>query len=276
MTVITYKRPALPVEQMLMQLENVYDLEAYTNPDIIKVRLNHAKAKYDEVSIVECDESTYLEFIRNAEVFDKFIRTGKHNLGGEEMHEDIDIGVDCVSVNIQLLLTMKRVSEDQSFDYDASIDDGGQIIFTPKDGDVSFIDVSRLAGYDSSEDTITGNIRKFGLTFDATMISEDGNDDWFYDIDEIGQVVITPDSEKTSFTSISLEGSLNLVTEEFIDEETRQSIITRFMQGNIELLQSDPADNLESFVYLKELDSIHDGKLTKYYYDNESDTIIYV
>lgn len=275
MTVITYKRPALPVEQKLLNLEQVYDIEAYTNPDIIEVRLNHAKAKYEDVNTITCDEAAYVEFIRDTSVFDKFTKTGEHPLD-QKIIEDIEADVDCKTVNIKLVLEMERVSEDTSFEYDVSIDGEGQIVFTPKSSGVSFVDVSRLAGYDSTEDIVTETKRRFTLTFDAALISEDGNDDWFYDIDEIGQVVITPDSEETSFISISLDDSLNLITEDLIDEQTKQNIITRFMQGNITILQGDPADNLETFVYLNELDSTHDGKTTKYYYDVESDTIVYV
>jgi hypothetical protein len=45
------------------------------------------------------------------------------------------------------------------------------------------------------------------------MISEDGNFDWFYDLDGVGQAVVTPDAESTSFLTVAVEDSLNLVTE---------------------------------------------------------------
>ena len=93
------------------------------------------------------------------------------------------------------------------------IDDVGQIVFTPVDNNTSFTDINRLAGYDTPDDIIEGNKRTFAITLTANMLSEDKNFDWFYDLDEVGQAVITPDSEATSFLTVAIDDSLNLVTE---------------------------------------------------------------
>lgn len=130
-----------------------------------------------------------------------------------EMEEDIEVGTDSHTETIHLILEMTRPNETTSFDYHVDIDDVGQIVFTPDDSSASFVDIERLAGYDSTEDTIEGNTRHFSVSLTANMIAENNNFDWFCDIDEIGQAVITPESENTSFLTVSIDDSLNLVTE---------------------------------------------------------------
>lgn len=128
--------------------------------------------------------------------------------------EDVDVGVDSHTETIYLTLEMSRLNEEDSFDYHVEIDDVGQIVFTPNDSAVSFVDIERLAGYDSTEDVIQGNTRRFAISLTTNMLSDDDNFDWFCDIDEIGQAVITPDSESTSFLTASVNDSLDLVTQE--------------------------------------------------------------
>lgn len=130
-----------------------------------------------------------------------------------EVEEDVEVGTDSHTEALHLTLEMVRPDETTSFDYHVDIDDVGQIVFTPDDSSVSFVDIERLAGYDSVEDVIDGNTRRFSVSLTANMIADDGNFDWFCDIDEIGQAVVTPDAENTSFLSVSVADSLNLVTE---------------------------------------------------------------
>lgn len=130
-----------------------------------------------------------------------------------DVEEDVEVGTEAHTETLHLILEMTRLNESTPFDYHVDIDDVGQIVFTPDDSSVSFVDIERAAGYDSVEDVVDGNTRRFSVTLTANMIADDDNFDWFCDIDEIGQAVVTPDAENTSFLSVSVEGSLNLVTE---------------------------------------------------------------
>ena len=129
------------------------------------------------------------------------------------VEEDVEVGTESHTETLQLILEMTRLNESTPFDYHVDIDDVGQIVFTPDDSSVSFVDIERLAGYDSVEDVVDGNTRRFSVTLTANMIADDDNFEWFCDIDEIGQAVVTPDAENTSFLSVSVADSLNLVTE---------------------------------------------------------------
>ena len=144
---------------------------------------------------------------------DAVIRPNDGTSPETHIHEDVDVGTDTHTEMIHLKLEMIRQLDDASFEYHVDIDDVGQIVFTPVDNNTSFTDVNRLAGYDTTDDTIEGNKRTFAITLTANMLSEDNNFDWFYDLDEVGQAVITPDSEATSFLTVAIDDSLNLVTE---------------------------------------------------------------
>lgn len=127
--------------------------------------------------------------------------------------EDVEVGTKSHTETLHLILEMTRRKKSTPFDYHVDIDDVGQIVFTPENSSVSFVDIERLAGYDSTKDVIDGNTRRFSVTLTANMIADDDNFDWFCDIDEIGQAVVTPDAENTSFLSVSVADSLNFVTE---------------------------------------------------------------
>ena len=131
----------------------------------------------------------------------------------DSVQEDVEVGTNARTEILHLILEMTRPNESTTFDYHVDIDDVGQIVFTPDDSSVSFVDIERLAGYELVEDVIDGNTRRFSVTLTANMIADDNNFEWFCDIDEIGQAVVTPDEENTSFLSVSVEDSLNLVTE---------------------------------------------------------------
>ena len=150
-------------------------------------------------------------FINN--YIDAVIRLNDGTSPETYMHEDVDVGTDTHTETIHLKLEMTRQLDDASFEYHVDIDDVGQIVFTPVDNNTSFTDINRLAGYDTPDDIIEGNKRTFAITLTANMLSEDKNFDWFYDLDEVGQAVITPDSEATSFLTVAIDDSLNLVTE---------------------------------------------------------------
>lgn len=212
--VITYKRPALSIEKITMEIDDAYDCEALPSEEIAQIRLKDAQNKYDDVDMFECEDYEYVEFMKNDEAVAHFTRTGEHSMKPiEGMDEDVEVGVENHTETIYLKLEMTRPNESVSFDYDVDIDDVGQIVFTPHDSSASFVDIERLAGYDSTDDVVDGNTRRFAITLTANMLSDDGEFDWFCDVDEIGQAVVTPDAENTSFLSVSVADSLNLVTE---------------------------------------------------------------
>ena len=278
--VITYKRPALSIEKITMEIDEAYDCEALPSEEIAQIRFKDAQNKYDDVDMFECEDYEYVEFMKNDEAVAHFTRTGEHSMkpieGMDEGYEppfalwvldgddnkwkmykgmdsdegfnkdeflakankrefpnetqlnnyidarivkngtvveDVEVGVENHTETIHLKLEMTRPNESASFDYDVDIDDVGQIVFTPHDSSVSFVDIERSAGYDSIEASIDGNTRRFAITLTANMLSDDGEFDWFCDVDEIGQAVVTPDAENTSFLSVSVADSLNLVTE---------------------------------------------------------------
>ena len=278
--VITYKRPALSIEKITMEIDDAYDCESAHTEELAQIKLKDAQNKYDDVEMFECEDYEYVEFMKNDEAVAHFTRTGEHSmkpiegmdegyeppfalwvLDGDDnkwkmykgMESDKDfnkdeflarankrefpnetqlnnyidakivkigtvvedgvVGTESHTETLHLILEMTRLNDSTPFDYHVDIDDVGQIVFTPDDSSVSFVDIERVTGYDSVEDVIDGNTRRFSVTLTANMIADDGNFDWFCDIAEIGQAVVTPDAENTSFLSVSVADSLNLVTE---------------------------------------------------------------
>ena len=209
--VITFKRPATNLESALYDVEFCYDCDAFVDEAEANTKLVEYKETYTDVNMFECEDYRYREFCKMTDAFVNFAKTGEHSMN--ELEEDVDVGTDAHTETIHLKLEMTRQLDDASFDYHVDIDDVGQIVFTPVDTNTSFTDVTRLAGYDLTEDIIEGNKRIFAITLTANMIAEDGNFDWFYDLDEVGQAVVTPDAESTSFLTVAVEDSLNLVTE---------------------------------------------------------------
>lgn len=278
--VITYKRPAVSIEKITMEIDQAYDCESAHTEELAQIKLKDAQNKYEDVEMFECEDYEYVEFMKNDEAVAHFTRTGEHSMkpieGMDEGYEppfalwvldgndnkwkmykgmesdkdfnkdeflaqankrefpnetqlnnyidakivkngtvveDVEVGTESHTETLHLILEMTRLNESTPFDYHVDIDDVGQIVFTPEDSSVSFVDIERLAGYDSVEDVVDGNTRRFSVTLTANMIADDDNFEWFCDIDEIGQAVVTPDAENTSFLSVSVADSLNLVTE---------------------------------------------------------------
>lgn len=215
--VITFKRPSTNFEKAVygMEFSHCYDCEAFETPELATSKLDEYKAdsNYSEFDMFECEDFRYVEFCKMQDAFINFAKTGEHSMGDDELEEDVDVGTDTHTETIHLKLEMTRQLDDASFEYHVDIDDVGQIVFTPVDNNTSFTDVNRLAGYDTTEDVIEGNKRTFAITLTANMLSEDNNFDWFYDLDDVGQAAITPDSEATSFLTVAIDDSLNLVTE---------------------------------------------------------------
>lgn len=215
--VITFKRPSTNFEKAVygMEFSHCYDCEAFENPELATSKLDEYKAdsNYSDFDMFECEDFRYVEFCKMQDAFINFAKTGEHSMKDNELEEDVDVGTDTHTETIHLKLEMTRQIDEASFEYHVDIDDVGQIVFTPVDNNTSFTDVNRLAGYDTTADIIEGSKRTFAITLTANMLSENNNFDWFYDLDEVGQAVITPDSESTSFLTVAINDSLNLVTE---------------------------------------------------------------
>ena len=211
--VITYK---LPTDEWTRKLygdntEYIYDSVAFHSDQLAELEIKKLRRKYTEVDSFVCDFAAYSDWVDNDVAYEEFVRTGVCPL--KPVEEDVDVGTDHHSEHIHLILAMERKSPDAEFDYNVDIDESGQIVFTPKSSSVWFVDIHRAAGYDGTAETIENDIKTFSIDLTADMISDSDNFDWLTDIDEIGQAVVTPDSEDTSFLSVSVENSLNLVTE---------------------------------------------------------------
>lgn len=283
--VITYKRPATEIDKKLYGTETEYfwDSEAFHDDSLADYFVNRAKSRYEDVNVFKCSFADYMNFVDNSSAYAHFEQTGEHNL--QIIEEDVEVGTEAQTERIQLLLEMSRESETNSFDYAVDVDDVGQIVLTPKDEGTSFVSIQRLAGYDSTEEIVEGNTKKFALSLDANMLAENDNFDWFVDIDEVGQAVITPDAEDTSFLTVSVNDSLNLVTEsaeaspiEIDEEEVSTAIDTRaiadkIIRGDIPLYSYDGEPDA-SYAHIEELDHQDKLYLFRYYYDPESNSAI--
>lgn len=141
----------------------------------------------------------------------------------EDIREDVELGIDAVTLEIPLRVTM--ISYDNiPFEFTSSIDEVGQIILTPLNKNVEFVDVNTSVNVEfdtpiMEQDTITSvdgaiTTRQTSILIHANMLAEDSNLDVSADIDEIGQVVIYPLKKENIFVTASFEESLNLVTED--------------------------------------------------------------
>lgn len=129
--------------------------------------------------------------------------------------EDIEVGLSTYPLDIKLKLTMQKEAPDASFDYIVSIDEQGYIVFVPKDTTCSFTEVSGTSV--DIEEIINDNEKTFSVDLTTEMMFEDDNQEdpsWEAQIDEVGQAVIYPVADRTSFLTASVKESLNLITEE--------------------------------------------------------------
>ena len=204
--VVTYKLPASEwVKQMYGDnVDHVYDCVAYHNDPLSETEIKKLKRKYTEVETFLCDLASYDAFVDNETAYEEFVKTGVCPL--KPVQEAVDVGTDSKTVNIECNVRIERANPDSSFDYNVDTDDVGQIVFTPYDVGTRFCH--------SGEDVVEGeNIKFETVKLTAHMISDVDDYDYSMDTDDIGQFVITPIAEGTSFLSVSVNDSLNLVTE---------------------------------------------------------------
>ena len=136
----------------------------------------------------------------------------------------IDTTVETVTINIPVDITMSAV-EDVPMEFTASIDELGRIVLTPVSTDAEFVDVC-LRPEENTDitdhfeknivtvDNSTRILKQTSIVITANMLLESPNQELVATTDEIGQIVISPISDKNVFLTASFEESLNLVTED--------------------------------------------------------------
>ena len=166
------------------------------------------------------------------------------------VEEDIEVGLGSHTLDIKLKLTMQKEAPDASFNYKVDIDEFGQIVIVPEDTTCSFTEASGTTI--DVEEVINDNEKTFSLDLTADMMFEDDNQDdpsWEAHIDEVGQVVISPIADRTSFLTVSVKDSLNLITEEKEEEssETKseeEEVSTEEVKPDAEEVKEEKIDKI--------------------------------
>ena len=140
-----------------------------------------------------------------------------------DIKEDIDVGINSISVDIPVRVSMLSVMN-APFDFTASIDDAGQIILTPTSKEMEFTSANTESNVEFEKpimdmetvfyDFPTGSEKETSIKLTANILTELDNVSISADVDEIGQCVIYPQDKNSQFISVSVDDSLNLVTEE--------------------------------------------------------------
>ena len=160
--------------------------------------------------------------------------------------EDIEVGVEYHTETIHLTANVNR-DDDVPTDYTVDIDENTQnIVITPTNSKCFFTN-------EDTEDTIDIDIT-------VNMLSDDDNFEYDVDVDEIGQIVISPKSLATQFISLVKEDNLNLITD--ADEPYEDSV----SMEEIEYLTNNytATDGTISTFYTKEKDCAFNLLLNKY------------
>lgn len=250
--VVTYK---LPTDEWTRKMygdntEYIYDSVAFHNDQFAELEIKKLRRKYTEVDSFVCNFAAYSDWVDNDAAYEEFVKTGVCPL--KPMDEDVDVGTNSKTVTIECNVRIARENPEASFEYRVDIDDVGQIVFTPYDVGTRFC-------HEGEDVTPGDNVRFETVKLTAQMVSESDNYDYFVGTDDVGQFVVTPDVEDTSFLTVSVEDSLNLVTEDaegiVVDpnEEFQSSfdigdrVIVQFNGNNrpgeiIEFADTDPMD----------------------------------
>lgn len=228
------------------------------------------------------------------------------------MADEIKLETEQKSVKIDCVLSFRRSAIDASFDYNLVIEDG-IIKIDPHDSRTRVVAIYPVSGNDIEK---SDTKRKIQIAhFDATMLTDDGDFDYFFEVDEFGNgACVIPDSESCSFISVAVDNSLNLATEaheepveecvkepieectdpvvecttdeavepesdaltESLDENQKEELRTRFQQGAISIFQGFGKPDV-SLVRMDEFDakSRDSASSYEYYYDPESDSLVY-
>lgn len=145
----------------------------------------------------------------------------------ETIKEEIDVNTTTATVEIPVRVTMTSYMN-APFDFDASIDEVGQIVLTPTSKDVEFIDANTDSTVDyeipvaeqETVETTDGSIteKTTSIIVTATLLARSKDANFSADIDEIGQCIIYPMGTDDVFLTVSINNSLNIVTEELKTE----------------------------------------------------------
>ena len=180
----------------------------------------------------------------------------------EDFKEDFTADEMTKSGKIHLLLDIS--SEEDNPEFSLEVDELGQIVITPEDEGVSFEGASILVtngetafvAVDSDEEVDSPT-----LTIDYTMTSATGDYNYFITIDDIGQVVITPDSDDTSFITATVGDNLNIAADDETYElmESVDSVLSivrektenyTTLNGEIDAEDEESAKTMESALLL--------------------------
>lgn len=129
----------------------------------------------------------------------------------ELVKEDIEVNTNDQTVSIRLYCTMEREGSEGGFTFSPVVDEVGQIVLVPDYEWCSFSEVRKVS--EPCEEVTSDNANSFNTVIAAHMISDTDNFDWFVNVDEIGNAVITPSDEGTSFISATIGDDLNIADE---------------------------------------------------------------
>ena len=132
-----------------------------------------------------------------------------------------DFTADEMTKSGKVYLYMNIISDSEDAEFTLDVDEIGQIVITPEDDTVSFDGVSVLSpngegafvSVDNDEAVVEPTV-----VIDYTMTSADNDYSYFATIDDIGQIIITPENDNTSFVSATVGDNLNISAE---DEEIK-------------------------------------------------------
>lgn len=169
------------------------------------------------------------------------------------MADEIKLETEQKSVKIDCVLSFRRSAIDASFDYNLVIEDG-IIKIDPHDSRTRVVTIYPVSGNDVEKSDTKHKIQI--AHFDATMLTDDGNFDYFFEVDEFGNgACVIPDSESCSFLSVAVDNSLNLATEaheepveECVSEEPVEECVEQITECNTtESVEPEEATLAESF-----------------------------
>lgn len=125
--------------------------------------------------------------------------------------EEINISNNQETFTQSFRLTIVKEDADSTFDYYCDVDENGAVVFTPETSGTKFDAIELVE--ECAEDDVVDNVATKCITLTFTMLSDDNNFNYHCIVDDIGQAIILPDSERTSFVTVSVQDSLNLVEE---------------------------------------------------------------
>lgn len=171
------------------------------------------------------------------------------------MADEIKLETEQKSVKIDCVLSFRRSAIDASFDYNLVIEDG-IIKIDPHDSRTRVVAIYPVSGNDIEK---SDTKRKIQIAhFDATMLTDDDNFDYFFEVDEFGNgACVIPDSEACSFLSVAVDNSLNLATEaheEPVEECVTNDSIEECTEPVVECTTNESIDTEQEPVLTESLD----------------------